>query len=152
VKQRKGTVESPLKLQQPGATSSQHRTTQEQKNTDEQTTHTLKRKEENLRTGWAPQEYQADTKGYRENKIRKKKPSKEKQDQRRSAQRTEAEGKKVPVASPPSRLFFSFLPNKSSYFCQSRPSYMGLFMIKFSFFLLKPYCFWYMYHLKKSLK
>jgi hypothetical protein len=41
VKQRKGTVESPSKLQQPGASSSQHRT-QEQKNTDEQTTHTLR--------------------------------------------------------------------------------------------------------------
>jgi hypothetical protein len=51
VKQRKGTVESPSKLQQAGASSSQHRTTQEQKNTDEQTTHTLKRKEENQRTG-----------------------------------------------------------------------------------------------------
>jgi hypothetical protein len=39
-----------------------------------------------------------------ENKIRKKGPSKEKQDQRRSAHRTEAEGKKVAL---PARLLKS---------------------------------------------
>jgi len=48
VKQRKGIVESPSKLQQLGASSSQHRTTQEQKNTDDTDTEKKGRKPENM--------------------------------------------------------------------------------------------------------
>jgi hypothetical protein len=83
-----------------GASSSQYKTTQEQKKhrrTDDTETEEKGRKP---RTGRATQEYQAD----RENKRSKKKPSKAKQDQRRSAQRIEAEGKKVALVSPPSCL------------------------------------------------
>ena len=54
-------------------------------------------------------DYQTDIKEDREKKIRKKKPSKEKQDCRRSTQRTKAEGKKVALTSPPSRLFSFFI-------------------------------------------